>query len=229
MPDSPLAELTVGRCRAGGRQARRASRMRQRAVPVADVMRHGKVERIEKRADHVADSRSTSTRERAFGHVRRSEGGRAARRDPRDARGQRGGGRAHPQPEDRRQPDHRRRGLGHRHGAARGDGDRPPLRPHHERQHRRVSCAGACRRARHQGDLRRRARTTVNPLGIKGVGRDRHRGRRGARSRTRSTTRPACACATCRSRWTRYWARQTVRRTSRTTTPTGNYNRRASR
>ena len=42
--------------------------------------------------------------------------------DPRDPRRQRRRGRAHPQHQDRAQPDHGRRGLGHRHGAARGDG-----------------------------------------------------------------------------------------------------------
>ena len=77
------------------------------------------------------------------------------------------------------QPDHGRRGLGHRHGAARGNADRSQVRPHHERQHRRVSCAGERRHPRHRGDLRRRAGCDINPLGIKGAGRDRHRRRGG--------------------------------------------------
>ena len=37
-------------------------------------------------------------------------------------------------------------------------------------EHCRVPCAGACRRARHQGYLRREPHSKVNPMRIKGVG-----------------------------------------------------------
>ena len=54
----------------------------------------------------------------AFGDFCRGEGGRTARHHPHPPHRQRGGGRAYSEPEDRAQPGSRRRGLGHRHGAA---------------------------------------------------------------------------------------------------------------
>ena len=94
----------------------------------------------------------------AFRGLRRSARRRRLRHRARDARRQRGRGRSHPQPEDRAQPDPGRRGVGHRHGAARGDVHRPQPRPLHESQLRRVSRPGERRRAGHRRDLRRRAR-----------------------------------------------------------------------
>ena len=98
-----------------------------RAVSIADAMRHG--ERRSHRAGEVRRNFDGGRQARAqhpFGGLRRGEGRRAARHHPRHARRQRGRGRPHPQPEDGAQPDHGRRGLGHRHGAARGDADRSP-------------------------------------------------------------------------------------------------------
>ena len=77
-------------------------------------------------ATSIASSRRrpTSSRKTAacaqhpLGDLRRGQGGRAARRHPRHPRRQRGRGRAHPQHQDRPQPGHGRRGVGHRHGAA---------------------------------------------------------------------------------------------------------------
>ena len=63
----------------------------------------------------------------------------------------------------------RRSGLGYRHGAARGNVDRPQCRSHHERQHRRISRAGERRRARHRNHLCRRT-TRSQSLGVKGLG-----------------------------------------------------------
>ena len=148
------------RRQARGRRARRTARSSasmtraaRSSIADADAARR-------RRPDREGESQQLPGRpfaraQHAFGDLRRGEGRRAARRHPRHARRQRGRGRAHSQHQDRAQPDHGQRGVGHRHGAARGDAVRPPLRPHHERQHRRVSRAGECRRARHQGDLRR--------------------------------------------------------------------------
>ena len=173
-----------------------------RAVSIADAMRHGAVDRIEQESTTEFKDDEHARAQHAFGDLRRGEGRRAARRHPRHPRRQRGRGRAHPQHQDRAQPDHGQRGVGHRHGAARGDAGRSPLRPHHERQHRRIPCAGECRRARHRGDLRRRARRRSS---IRSASRAWARSASSAsrrRSPTRSITRPASACATCRSRST---------------------------
>ena len=100
-------------------QARRLA-----SVSIADAMRHGAVDRIERESTTTpADDHSTRA-QHAFGDLCRGEGGRTARRDPRHARRQRGCGRPHPEHQDRGQPDPGQRGVGHRHGAARGDADR---------------------------------------------------------------------------------------------------------
>ena len=64
--DSPLAKLAVGRRRAARTASSSREAMRQRAVPVADVMRHGKVERIEKQK--LTTSRLTITSARSNAH-----------------------------------------------------------------------------------------------------------------------------------------------------------------
>ena len=202
---SPARSRTTSRSRTARSSA---SRTPSRAVSIADAMRHGKVDRIEQEKTNSFERRRHARAQHAFGDLRRGEGRRAARRHPRHARRQRGRGRAHPQPQDRAQPDHGRRGLGHRHGAARGDAGRSPVRPHHERQHRRVPRAGECRRARHQGDLRRRAGRASS---IRSASRASARSASSAsrrRSPTRSITRPASACAICRSRSTSCWRRR---------------------
>ena len=120
---SPTRRRTTSRSRTARSSA---SRTRSRAVSIADAMRHGKVDRIEQeKANQLHERRRQARAQHAFGGLRRGEGGRAARRHPRHARRQRGRGRAHPQHQDRAQPDHGRRGVGHRHGAARGNADRP--------------------------------------------------------------------------------------------------------
>ncbi len=144
MPNSPLADLAPGEVAlADGKLV--SKRDASRAVSIVDAMRHGAVDRIDACAQH------------AFGDLRRGQGGRAARRHPRHPRRRRGCGRPHSEPQDREQPDHGQRGVGHRNGAARGDAGRSQFRPHYESKHRRISCPGECRRARHQGYLRRRA------------------------------------------------------------------------
>ena len=210
-----VAALRAGRCRTRRSPALQPDdvvladgkivskqRCRRARVSIADAMRHGKVDRIEQEKTTNSERRPLTREQHPFGAFRRGEGRRAARHRPRHARRQRGRGRAHPQHQDRAQPDHGRRGVGHRHGAARGNADRPPVRPHHERQHRRVSRAGECRRPRHQGDLRRRA---GRPQSIRSASRASARSASSAsrrRSPTRSITPPASACAICRSRWT---------------------------
>ncbi len=146
MPNSPLADAAADEVAlSDGRLVSR--RDEARAVSIADVLRQGGVDRLDAGEDHRAQAGRHAGEQQPLGGLCRGQGGRAARCRPRDARRERGGRRAHPQHQDRGQPDPGRRGLGHRHGAARGDADRPPVRPHHERQHRRVSCAGECRRA----------------------------------------------------------------------------------
>ena len=125
--DAELAarERRARRRRACGRQAREQARCLARGV---DRRCHAARRRGPHRAgeDHQPRRRSLTRAQRAFGGLCRGEGGRAARRDPRHARRQRGRGRTHPEHQDRGQPDPRRRGLGHRHGAARGNADRSP-------------------------------------------------------------------------------------------------------
>ena len=126
-----------------------------RAVSIADAMRHGAVDRIERESTTDFKDFELPCAQHALGDLRRGQGRRGTRCHSRDPRRQCGRGRAHPQSQDRAQSDHGSRGVGHRHGAARGDAARPRIRPHHERQYRRVSCAGECRRARHRRHLRR--------------------------------------------------------------------------
>jgi len=71
-----------------------------REVSVADAMRAGKADRIEKAASAEPNERSKYSHLAHCG-VRRGQGRRAAWRHPGHARGQRGGGRPHPQPEAR--------------------------------------------------------------------------------------------------------------------------------
>ena len=72
--------------------------------------------------------------------------------------------------------------------------DRRRLRPGHERELRRVPRAGERRRARHRGDLRRRARRARQSARHQGRRRDRHRRRRGGdRQRDLSRHRQAGA------------------------------------
>ena len=153
MPNSPLAgsKLNDTALIDGGIVDKETGR----AVSIADAMRHGAVDRIERESTVSFKEFELACPQHPLGDLRRGQSGRGDRRHSRDPRRQCGRGRAHPQYQDGAQPDHGQRGVGHRHGAARGDAARPRIRPHHERQYRRVSCAGECRRARHRGHLRR--------------------------------------------------------------------------
>ena len=155
-----------------------------RAASIADVMRHARLDRIERESTNSFkedNSHARNTHSAIFAEVKVDEelgiirvtrvvSAVAAGRilNTKTARSQ----------------IHGRRGLGHRHGAARGNADRSRLRPHHECQHRRISCAGECRHPRHSGDLRRRAGRAGQSDGHQGCRRDRHRRRcRGHRQR----------------------------------------------
>jgi xanthine dehydrogenase YagR molybdenum-binding subunit len=126
----------------------------RREVSVADVMRAGKADRIEKEASaepNGSSKYSHFTHSSVFAEVKVDEelgvSGHARR--------QRGRGRPYSQSEDRGQPDSRCRGRRHRHGAARGNPDRPSLRAVHDPQSRGLSCAGERGCARGRRDLRR--------------------------------------------------------------------------
>ena len=200
MPNSPLANAAPDDVAlADGKLVSR--RDASRAVSIADAMRHGGVDRIEQEkttSPPTTTTRAHNTHSAVFAEVKVDEQLgviRVTRVVSAVAAGR------ILNTEDRRQPDPRRRGLGHRHGAARGDADRSPVRPHHERQHRRISCAGERRRARHQGDLRRRAGRQQSARRQRASARSASSASR-RRSPTRSITPPASACAICRSRWT---------------------------
>ena len=154
MAGSPLAGANIDDVVfAEGRIRRRDDQSRE--VSVADAMRAGQADRIEKEASAEPNSDSEyahCTHSAVFVEVKIDEQLGVIRVD---ARGQRGGRRPHPQPEGRGQPDTRRRGRRHRHGAARGDRDRSSVRPIRDPQPRRLSRAGARGRARDRGDLRR--------------------------------------------------------------------------
>ena len=193
MPNSPLADATpddvaLADCKLVSK------RDVSRAVSLADAMRHGGVDRIEQeKTTTFADvgSHAHNTHSAVFAEVKVDE---RARRHPCHPNRQRSRGRPHPQHQDRAQPDHRRRGVGHRDGIARGNARRPQSRPHHECKHCRISCPGERRRARHRGDLRRRARRHRQPARHQGAGRDRHRRRCGGnRQCDLSRDRQACA------------------------------------
>ena len=145
-PNSPFADATPDEVAlADGKLVSR--RDASRAVSIADAMRHGGVDRIDEEEIHHLRRWRLTCAQYPFGGLCRSEGGRRARRHPSHPRRQRGRGRPHPEPQDREQPNLGRRRLGHRHGVARGNTRRPQLRPHHECQHRRISCPGERRRA----------------------------------------------------------------------------------
>ncbi len=92
---------------------------RRREVSVADAMRAGKArpdrKRSQRRAERGQQSTRIATHSAVFAEVKVDE---ELGVDSGHARGQRGGGRPHPQSEARRQPDSRRRGRRHRDGAA---------------------------------------------------------------------------------------------------------------
>ena len=199
---SPLAgakpEDVVARRRQDRQQAGRS-----RAVSIADAMRHGSVDRIEQEKTTKRFRRrqryARNTHSAVFAEVKVDEqlgvirvtrvvNAVAAGRilNTKTAHSQIIG----------------RRGVGHRHGAARGDADRSPVRPHHECQHRRVPCAGERRRARHQGDLRRRARRRSSTRSASRAWARSASSASRRRSPTLSITRPESACAICRSRST---------------------------
>jgi xanthine dehydrogenase YagR molybdenum-binding subunit len=137
MPNSPLADATPDEVAlADGKLL--SKRDASRAVLIADAMRHGAVDRIEQEKSTTFAEDGAHAQQHAFGGLRRGEGGRAARRHPRHSRRQRGRGRPHPQHQDRAQPDHGGRGVGHRNGAARGNARGPQFRPHHECEHCRI-------------------------------------------------------------------------------------------
>ena len=124
------SELALGRRRPGRGRARR----RQAGEPARRRARglHRRCHAAGRRGpDRAGDHHQPRRRQHArpqhpFRGLRRGQGRRAARRDPRHPHRQRRGGRAHPEHQDGGQPDPRRRRLGNRHGAARGNRDRPP-------------------------------------------------------------------------------------------------------
>ena len=100
MPNSPLADATPDDVAlADGKLVSR--RDASRAVSIADVMRHGGVDRIEQEKPTTFDDERLARAQHALGDLRRGEGRRAARRHPRHARRQRGRGRPHPEHQDR--------------------------------------------------------------------------------------------------------------------------------
>ena len=125
MPRFAACRRDTGRRVAGRRQDRKQARC-GRAMSITDAMRHGNVDRIE-REKATRSRRTGHSPQHPFSDLRRGQGGRGARRHPRHPRRQRGRGWAHPQSQDRAQPGHGRRGLGHRHGAARGNADRSSI------------------------------------------------------------------------------------------------------
>jgi xanthine dehydrogenase YagR molybdenum-binding subunit len=118
-----------------------------REISIADAMRAGKADRIEKEASVEPDDDGKYSHCTHSDRVRRGQDRRAARHHPGRACGQCGGGGPDPQPENCVQPDSRRRGRRHRHGPARGDRNRSSVRPVHDSQSCRLSCAGERRRA----------------------------------------------------------------------------------
>ena len=110
----------------------RHNRDPRREVSLADAMRAGRADRIEKEATAEPERGQQIFALHPLGGVRRGAGRCGARGHSGHARGQRGGGRPHSQSEGCRQPDSRGRGRRHRHGAARGDLDRPSVRALHE-------------------------------------------------------------------------------------------------
>nr|GEU28583.1 indole-3-acetaldehyde oxidase [Tanacetum cinerariifolium] len=112
-----------------------------------------------------------------LGSIRGSAGGPGIRHRARDARGQRDCGGAHHQRQDGAQPDHRRRGVGHRPGAARGDPLRPSPGALHEPQPVRVPRVGQRRHPRHRRHFCKRRRPHRQPHRRQGRGRNRPGGR----------------------------------------------------
>ncbi len=156
-------ELASGRCIAGRRVLHRRSHCLevrsgpQRQPRGGDAGGRGRGDRGKGRGRprHGADAEVRQLH--PFGRLRRGAGRRGARRGAGDAHCLRRCRRPHPQSQDGAQPDPRRRGDGHRHGAPRRGDDRSSVRPDREPQFGRVPCAGACRQCRHRGDLRRGA------------------------------------------------------------------------
>lgn len=167
-PGPEAAGLAILRSEPGRRDLRRRiDRLEGRPDPAARDHRGDAPERdrrdrgIDHVAAHLRGAEPEAEKIRAqlpFGGLRRGAGGRRPRHDPRHPRGERHRRGTHPQSQDRTEPDPRRGRLGHRNGAGRGDGDRPAVRPLHERQPRRIPCPGQRRRAGHRCDLRRGAR-----------------------------------------------------------------------
>ncbi len=101
MPNSPLADAAPDDVKlADGKLV--SKRDTSRSVSIADAMRHGAVDRIEQEKTTNPQQRSTAREQRACGALCRGQGGRATRHHSRDARRQRGCGRAHIEHQDRR-------------------------------------------------------------------------------------------------------------------------------
>jgi xanthine dehydrogenase YagR molybdenum-binding subunit len=173
MPSSPLAGVDAadvilidGTIASNGEKTR--------AVSIADAMRHGKLERLEKqKLNHFTEdkSRARNTHSAVFAEVKVDEqlgvirvtrvvSAVAAGRilNTKTGRSQIMGGVVW--------------GIGM---ALHGDGS--PLRPDHECEHRRVPHPSERRHPRHRRDLRRRARRPHQPAWRQGPGRNRHRRR----------------------------------------------------
>ena len=202
MPGSPLADADVADvdpCRRQRSPATATTAARSRSPMRCDTASSSGSRRRSSTSSRRTRTHARNTHSAVFAEVKVDE---RAWRHPRHASRERRRGRADLEHQDWPQPDHGQRGLGNRDGPARGDGDGSPLRPDHEREHRRVPYPGECRRSRHRRDLRRRAATIAS---TGSASRDWARSASSAsprRSRTPSITPPASASAASRSRWT---------------------------
>ena len=147
MPNSPLADAAADEVSlADGKLV--SKRDHSRAVSIEDAMRTAAVDRIEqeKPTTFPNDGKyAHNTHSAIFAEVKVDEQ-LGVIRVTRVVNAVAAGRILNPK--DGGEPDCGGRGVGHRHGPARGDARRPQLRPHHECRYRRVPCARARRRPR---------------------------------------------------------------------------------
>ena len=124
-----------------------------RSVSIADAMRRGAVDRIEREitTNPRQDARAHNTHSAVFAEVKVDEQ-LGVIRVTRVVSAVAAGRILNTKTVG--QPDPGQRGLGYRHGATRGDVDRSQGRSHRQCQHRRISRAGERRHPGHQGHLR---------------------------------------------------------------------------
>ena len=112
----------------------------------AQAMRHTGFDVIDEQVSTQPSTHAAAVRAlQPLGSIRRGARRRGPRHRPRATSCHRGGAGARHQPEDGSQPGDGRHCLGYRHGARRGERDRPRLRPHHESQPGGVPRRGECR------------------------------------------------------------------------------------